>query len=54
MQWLVIALLVSLVALLLAVAGVARHIRRQHRHAAAGKAVETMGAAEEVDVESDH
>jgi hypothetical protein len=50
MRWLMIGLLVSLGALLIAAAGLARHIwlhrRRQHRETVVG-----AGVAQEIDVE---
>ena len=50
MRWLVAALLVSLCALLLAAAAVARHILRQHRLLREG-APEASEAAKEIDAE---
>jgi len=52
MQWLLIALLVSLSALLLAAAGVARHIRLQRARLRATELAEIIGAGEETDLES--
>jgi uncharacterized membrane protein len=53
MRWLMIGLLVSVVALLFAVAGVARHIwvhrRKLHDEAPA----ETIAAGDEIDLESE-
>jgi hypothetical protein len=58
MRWLLICLLVSVGALLLAAAGVARHIWRHHRGSASGSAstktrkhIENGVAVDEVDVE---
>ena len=52
MQWLVIGLLVSLVALLLAAAGVARHIWRHRTRLGSAKAAEVIEPAEGTDLES--
>jgi len=49
MQWLIIGLIVSVMALLLAVAGVARHIRRHRKE---GRGAELLEAVEEHDQES--
>lgn len=48
-HWLIIALIVSLGALLLAVAGVVRHVRLQHAKLRAEAPAETIGAGEESD-----
>ncbi|HTB96747.1 MAG TPA: hypothetical protein VK716_07045 [Terracidiphilus sp.] len=53
MQWLVIGLLVSLVALLLAVAGLARHIRLQRARLRSQQPAEAPDTAEETDLESE-
>jgi uncharacterized membrane protein len=50
MRWLFIAFLVSLVALLIAAAGAARHVRR-HRARQVNKPPVTVEAAEEPDLE---
>lgn len=52
MRWLMIALLVSLGVLLLAAAGVARHIRR-HRLMLKGEAGQ-LEVAEETELETEH
>jgi hypothetical protein len=52
MQWLMIALLVSLSALLLAAAGVARHIWLQHARPRSTEPAEPARHGEETDLES--
>jgi hypothetical protein len=53
MQWLVIALLVSLCTLLLAAAGVARHIRLHHTRQRDTEPARASGSGEEADLESE-
>jgi hypothetical protein len=52
MLWLLIALLGSLFALLMAAAGTARHIRLQHARLHAAEPAEVIGSGEESDLES--
>ena len=52
MQWLMIALLVSLFALLLAAAGMARHIWLHRAKVHAIEPAESFGHGEETDLES--
>jgi hypothetical protein len=53
MQWLVIALLVSVGTLLLAAAGVARHIRLHHTGPRDVEPVRASGSSDEADLESE-
>lgn len=53
MQWLVIALLVSLCTLLFAAAGVARHIRLHHAKVRNVEPAHASGSGEEPDLESE-
>jgi hypothetical protein len=53
MHWLVIALLVSLGALLLAAGGVARHIRQQRAKQHEATAAQAARASDEADLESE-
>jgi hypothetical protein len=53
MQWLMVALLVSLGALLLAAAGVARHIWLQHARQRGIEPARAAGSGEEADLESE-
>jgi hypothetical protein len=53
MQWLIIGLLVSLVALLLAVAGMARHIKLQRSRLRSPEPAEALETADETDLESE-
>jgi hypothetical protein len=53
MQWLVIALLVSLCMLLLAAAGVARHIWLHHAKVRKTEPAHAPGSGEEPDLESE-
>jgi hypothetical protein len=52
MHWLMIALLVSLFALLLAAAGMARHIWLQRAKQHGAEPAEVIGHGEETDLES--
>jgi hypothetical protein len=52
MHWLLIALLVSLLGLLLAAAGMARHIWLQRAHLSGGEPAEVIETADERDLES--
>ena len=52
MQWLVIGLLVSLVALLIAAAGLARHIWRHRRQLSSAEPTEIIEPADGTDLES--
>jgi hypothetical protein len=54
MQWLMIALLGSLFALLLAAAGVVHHIRRPRARLHAPEPAEVIGSAEEAGLESNY
>jgi uncharacterized membrane protein len=55
MRWLLVALLVSLVALLIAAAGVARHVwvRRDRARSKASASIADSAPAEEVETEPD-
>lgn len=52
MQWLVIGLLVSLVALLIAAAGLARHIWRHHTQLSSAEPAEIVESPDGTDLES--
>lgn len=53
MRWLMIGLLVSMMALLFAVAGVARHIWIHRRKLSDDAPAETIAAGDEADLESE-
>ena len=56
MRWLVIALLVSLLALIIAAAGMARHIlqqRKEQRRKRSSDLPSVVGSREETDIESE-
>ena len=53
MLWLVIGLLVSLGVLLLAVALMARHIRRHRKKTEGAEATKALETADEIDIESE-
>jgi hypothetical protein len=53
MHWLMVAFLVSLCVLLLAAAGVARHIRLQHAKLRGAEPSRSAGSSEEADLESE-
>jgi hypothetical protein len=53
MHWLMVALLVSLCALLVAAAGVARHIWLQHARQRGIESVRAARSGEEADLESE-